>query len=183
MLHTSRQWHCRDVCKIWLWSTAYILQQSVLNFHRISDSIEICLVGRAPGVSPSLRGSVTKERCTLWRGRSACGSSLRNPHAGNRKHWCGSWCGALRAFLWLVHRTSYRYVFWVRQRQKEQRTLDLLKIRISHQIPCKHPLSLYVRNFRQTLKVSPWYITLVVSICKASHNTYFALNWCFLLET
>ena len=35
--------HCRDVCKISLWSVEYIL-----NFHRISNSIEICLVGRAP---------------------------------------------------------------------------------------------------------------------------------------
>ena len=25
ILHTSRQWHCRDVCKISLWSAAYIL--------------------------------------------------------------------------------------------------------------------------------------------------------------
>ena len=36
-------------CKISLWSAAYILHYSVLNFHRISNSIEICLVGRAPG--------------------------------------------------------------------------------------------------------------------------------------
>ena len=50
ILHTSRQWHCRDMCKIWLWSAANILHQSVLNFHRISNSIEICLVGRAPGL-------------------------------------------------------------------------------------------------------------------------------------
>ena len=50
ILHTSRQCHCRDVCKISLWSVEYIWNYSVLNFHRISNSIEICLVGRAPGV-------------------------------------------------------------------------------------------------------------------------------------
>ena len=48
ILHTSRQWHCRDECKISLWSATYILHKNVLNFHRISNSIEICLVGRAP---------------------------------------------------------------------------------------------------------------------------------------
>ena len=49
ILRTSRQCHCRDVCKISLWSVEYIRNYSVLNFHRISYSIEICLVGRAPG--------------------------------------------------------------------------------------------------------------------------------------
>ena len=37
------------MCKISLWSATYILHKSVLNFHRISNSIEIWLVGRAPG--------------------------------------------------------------------------------------------------------------------------------------
>ena len=50
VLHTSRQCHCRDVSKISLWSVKYIQNWSVLNFHRISNSIEICLVGRAPGL-------------------------------------------------------------------------------------------------------------------------------------
>ena len=50
ILHTSRQLHCRDVCKISLWSAKYILNQSTANFDRNSNSIEIALVGRAHGV-------------------------------------------------------------------------------------------------------------------------------------
>ena len=48
ILHTSWQLHCRDVCKISLWSVAYILQWSTPNFGRISNLIEISLLGRAP---------------------------------------------------------------------------------------------------------------------------------------
>ena len=40
--HTSRQCNCRDVCKIVLWSVEHS------KFDRISNSIEIALVGRAP---------------------------------------------------------------------------------------------------------------------------------------
>ena len=40
------------MCKISLCSAAYILHYSVLNFHRISNTIEICLVGRAPAMLP-----------------------------------------------------------------------------------------------------------------------------------
>ena len=49
MLHTSRQLHCRDVCKILLWSVEDILNQSTASFGRIANSIQISLVGRAPG--------------------------------------------------------------------------------------------------------------------------------------
>ena len=45
ILHTSRQLHCRVVCKISLWSVGCILNQSIANFGRISDSIEIWSVG------------------------------------------------------------------------------------------------------------------------------------------
>ena len=45
ILHTSRQWHCRDVCKIPLWSVGHILNQSAANFYQISNWIEISLVG------------------------------------------------------------------------------------------------------------------------------------------
>ena len=48
ILHTSRQIHCRDVCKIPLWLAEYILNQSTAYFGLISNSIEISLVGRAP---------------------------------------------------------------------------------------------------------------------------------------
>ena len=37
------------VCKILWWSVEYILNQSTANFGRISNSIEISLVGRAQG--------------------------------------------------------------------------------------------------------------------------------------
>ena len=45
-LHTSRQLHCREVCKISLWSVEYISNKSTANFGGISISIEIKLVGR-----------------------------------------------------------------------------------------------------------------------------------------
>ena len=40
--------YCRDVCKISLWSVEQILNQSSAIFYRISNSIKILLVGRAP---------------------------------------------------------------------------------------------------------------------------------------
>ena len=55
ILHTSRQCNCRDVCKISLWSVTYILNWSTQNIGRISNSIEISLVGRAPGSICSLQ--------------------------------------------------------------------------------------------------------------------------------
>ena len=53
ILHTPRQCNCRDVRKIPLWSVRHILIQSATNFGRISNSIEISLVGRAPGLDNS----------------------------------------------------------------------------------------------------------------------------------
>ena len=44
----SWQLYCRDVCKFLLWSVEYILKQSTANFGRISNSIEILVVGRVP---------------------------------------------------------------------------------------------------------------------------------------
>ena len=41
ILHTSRQWNCRDVWKISLWSVEYVLIESTAN---------LSLVGRAPSV-------------------------------------------------------------------------------------------------------------------------------------
>ena len=38
ILHMSQQLHCRDVCKILLWSVENILIQSTTNFGRISNS-------------------------------------------------------------------------------------------------------------------------------------------------
>ena len=49
ILYTWRQLHCRDVCKILLWYIAHILNNSSPNFDRISNSIEIPLMGREPG--------------------------------------------------------------------------------------------------------------------------------------
>ena len=48
-MHTSRQLHCRDVCKISLWLVEYISNQCTAYFGRISNSIEIPLVWRAHG--------------------------------------------------------------------------------------------------------------------------------------
>ena len=55
ILHTSRQLHCRAVCKILLWSIEYIFNQNTATFGRFSKSIEISLVGRAPGFACGLR--------------------------------------------------------------------------------------------------------------------------------
>ena len=49
ILHTSRQEHCRDVCKISLGSNEQISNQNTPNFYRIWNTIEIPLVGWAPG--------------------------------------------------------------------------------------------------------------------------------------
>ena len=49
ILHKSRQLHCRDMRKILLWSVEYIINQSTANCGRISNLIEISLVGQAPG--------------------------------------------------------------------------------------------------------------------------------------
>ena len=57
---TSRQCNCRDVCKISLWSVKYILNQSTANFGQISNSIEISLVGQAPGQCDGETNSATR---------------------------------------------------------------------------------------------------------------------------
>ena len=46
---SSISYPARDVCKISLWLVEYISNQNAANFGRISNSIEISLVGRAPG--------------------------------------------------------------------------------------------------------------------------------------
>ena len=50
--------------------------------------------------------SISVKSAAHWRGRGACGPALRNPHAGNRSHWCGSWRWIPRTFLLLVHTFS-----------------------------------------------------------------------------
>ena len=50
ILHTARQLHCHDMCKISLWLDEHILNQSTSNFGLVSKWIEISLVGRAPEV-------------------------------------------------------------------------------------------------------------------------------------
>ena len=49
-LHTPRQCNYRDVRKISLWSVEHILNKTIPNFGRISNLIEISLVGQAPGI-------------------------------------------------------------------------------------------------------------------------------------
>ena len=65
ILPTSRQLHCREVCKILLWSVQYILNQSTGNFGRISNSIEISL--EAAGAWASYDG--IKIRTDIWPNR------------------------------------------------------------------------------------------------------------------
>ena len=54
LMHMSQHCHCRDVCKISLRSVGNILNQSTANFNRISSSIEIPFVGRAPGLEVAI---------------------------------------------------------------------------------------------------------------------------------
>ena len=49
ILYMSRQLHCHDMCKMSLWLVKNILNYSTPNFGRISNLIEISLVGRVPG--------------------------------------------------------------------------------------------------------------------------------------
>ena len=48
ILHTPRQCYCRDMFKILLWSAEYVMKESIRNFHWISNSIEMSLMGRVP---------------------------------------------------------------------------------------------------------------------------------------
>ena len=48
ILHTSRQLHCCDMCKILLWLAEHVMNKSITKFHWISNFIELSLVGRAP---------------------------------------------------------------------------------------------------------------------------------------
>ena len=50
IFHTSRQLHCRDAYEIRLCPVEHILNKSTPNFDRISNSIELSLVGLAPGL-------------------------------------------------------------------------------------------------------------------------------------
>ena len=47
ILHTSRQLHCCDVCKILLWLAEHVMNKSITKFHWISNFIQLSLVGRA----------------------------------------------------------------------------------------------------------------------------------------
>ena len=47
ILHTSRQLHCRDMCKFSLWLAEYVMNKSITKFHW--NSIGIWLVGMVPG--------------------------------------------------------------------------------------------------------------------------------------
>ena len=50
ILYTSRQLHRREVCEISFCSVKHVLNQNTPNVYRISNSIEIPLVGPAPGL-------------------------------------------------------------------------------------------------------------------------------------
>ena len=45
ILHTSRQYYYRDVCKISLWSAEYVMNKNIAKFDWISNLFEILLVG------------------------------------------------------------------------------------------------------------------------------------------
>ena len=47
ILHISQQCYCCDVCKISLWSAAYVMNKRMTKFHWISNSMKISLLGWA----------------------------------------------------------------------------------------------------------------------------------------
>ena len=51
IFHMSQQLHCHDMCNISLWSGECNINQSTANFGRVSNLIEIWLVGHAPGLN------------------------------------------------------------------------------------------------------------------------------------
>ena len=79
----------RDVCKMSLWSVAHILNQSTANLGRISNSIEISLVGQAPGPwwccltspAPKWAGDMLKSKPTRRSGFLRIQSARSSPHS------------------------------------------------------------------------------------------------------
>ena len=51
ILYTSKQLYCHGMCKISLSLVEHILNPSAAYFGQISNSIDIPLVGRAPGTT------------------------------------------------------------------------------------------------------------------------------------
>ena len=118
ILHTSRQCYCRDVCKISLWSVEQILNYSTPNFDRISNSIEIPLVGQAPRYCVTtlrwMPRNFTIEKSTLvqvmaWCRQatshymSQCWSIFMSPYGMTRPQWVESLCTVSLALItsWL----------------------------------------------------------------------------------
>ena len=49
ILHKLQQCYWRDVYQISLWSVEYAMKKSITKFYWFSNSVEISLVGQAPG--------------------------------------------------------------------------------------------------------------------------------------
>ena len=90
------------------------------------------------------RVAIIAKSAAHWCGRGAYGPALRDPHAGNRSHWCRSWCWIPRRFLWLVHRFSE---FDVDKMIKGLLTWPS-QDKASTSIPMQAPLLLCIRNFK-----------------------------------
>ena len=58
IMHMSRQYNCRDMYKISLWSIEHILNQNTTNFDQISNSAEISLLGWVPEPLMTIKCSV-----------------------------------------------------------------------------------------------------------------------------
>ena len=83
-----------------------------------------------------------QERCTLaWAGCVG---------ARNAGSACRKLLTLVRVLLLNPENISLAcsYVFWVRRWQNEQRTLDLLKIKLSHQISCQHHFRSILGTFK-----------------------------------
>ena len=61
ILHMSRQYYCRDKWKNLLRLAEYLMNKSITNFHWISNSIEISLVGWVPAMYGMTMVSILKK--------------------------------------------------------------------------------------------------------------------------
>ena len=80
--HITTVIHCRDVCKILLWSVKNILNHITANFGRISNSIEISLVGQGPDLCRQI-SSVGHNELIYWAPPQTLGVQGTGKHSGS----------------------------------------------------------------------------------------------------
>ena len=103
-----------------------------------------------------------------WNIMLSYSNSTSSPHWSQ---WCGSCCWIPRTFS-----LACSYGFWVWRGQNEQRTLDLLKLRLSHQISCKHRSRSISGTFKY-LKYCLLYLHHTINSFPSSGLSYWKLKF------